>query len=397
MDSSAAVWFDSAWLQANVLALTQTLQLALLWVWHALGGAGDAHGQAAWPFAHRVATETLAIDRGLVRDVAAAAVLSVCAAATAVAALVWRRHRWTCAALAVTVLAWTPWPAASLLLTDAVPTSFHRSPTAFDAASIERGVTLFEAQCAQCHGADGAGDGPRAASLPMWPPRLDGELLWRRLDGEVFWHIQQGLQDRHGRRTMPGYADRLSDGDVWALIDAMKALAAGASVRTQGVWSQPVRVPQVTVRCDDALATRSIDSWHGQRVRIVAAGAAVPAAREDPRLVTIALRAPGSAGDGQAGCVVDSPEAYAAFARIAGTDAPHFVGAQILIDRDGWVRAFGRPGAQVWSQADLLCRASGRAAPAASVAPSADPLGDLIAAIDASPIVSRGQGLAHGL
>ncbi|MGE8574370.1 MAG: cytochrome c, partial [Burkholderia contaminans] len=45
-------------------------QIALARVLHAIGLTGDADGQAAWPWAHRIALETLRIDAGLTRQLA---------------------------------------------------------------------------------------------------------------------------------------------------------------------------------------------------------------------------------------------------------------------------------------------------------------------------------------
>ncbi|CAG9168792.1 hypothetical protein LMG23992_01304 [Cupriavidus laharis] len=58
-----------AWLN-TLLVLLQDAQLTLLRLWHALGLTGDAHGQPAWPWARRIAGETLLIDLGLARQLA---------------------------------------------------------------------------------------------------------------------------------------------------------------------------------------------------------------------------------------------------------------------------------------------------------------------------------------
>ena len=61
-----------------------------------------------------------------------------------------------------------------------------------------RGQAVYQQQCLRCHGADGKGEGVDAPHLPMWPPTLNGSLLWKRLDGELFWRIRHGLQARDG-------------------------------------------------------------------------------------------------------------------------------------------------------------------------------------------------------
>jgi len=385
-------FLSGAGLQNAVLNLAQSAETGSLRVLHVLGLAPDADGQPAWPFASRIATETLGIDADLARQLAwtlACVALAVLLFALGTARRRARPFAWV-AACALVLLA--PWPARSLILTEAQATSFHRSPTGFDAESIAKGLALYQSRCASCHGADGNGEGPLAASLPTWPPRLGGELLWHRAEGDLFGTVMTGMRDRHGVRTMPGFAGTLSDADVWALIDGMKALAAGASIRAESEWIEPVRAPDALVHCADGAHDRPLHALRGDRLRIVAGGAAVPV--EDPRLVTVMLEAPGSApvAARASDCVIRSPAAWAAYAEVSGESPDHFVGTQLLVDRDGWLRAHGAPGKTAWSQGDLLCRST---QPTPTTAASRDGLGDLIAAIDADPVRSSALGIAH--
>jgi len=384
-------------LQNAVLTLAQSAETGSLHVLHALGLAPDVDGQPAWPFASRIATETLGIDAGLARQLAvtlACVALALLLAAWGVARRRARLATWG-AALALVLLA--PWPARSLILTGAQATSFHRSPTGFDAGSVARGLALYQSHCAACHGADGSGEGPLAASLPTWPPRLGGELLWHRAEGDLFGTILWGMRDRHGTRTMPGFAGTLADAEVWALIDGMKALAAGASIHAESAWVEPVRAPDALVQCNDGSPDRRLSTLRRERLRIVAGGgAAIPAA--DPRLVTVVLEAPGAAPPAlsSSDCVIRDAAAWAAYAQVSGASVDRFAGTQFLVDRDGWLRAYGPPGKTAWSRGDLVCRST-RASPTTATAAGAshDGLGDLIAALDADPVRSNALGLAH--
>ena len=67
-------------------------------------------------------------------------------------------------------------------------------------------------------------------------------------------------------------------------------------------------------------------------------------------------------------------------------------GQQLLADRQGWLRARGMPG-RAWSTADLVCRSGPD--PARASAPAPDPLGTLVAAMDADPVVARRGGYPH--
>ncbi|WP_407704128.1 c-type cytochrome [Xylophilus rhododendri] len=383
---------DSEWLNA-LLRLLQAAQSDLLWLLHALRLTGDVHGQPAWPFALRAAGETLIIDLGQARRLAwslacagLAAVLGVVACA-----LVWRWRRAAAglvlAAVALVLLA--PWPDAHVVLTEAVPTSFHQSPTGFTAASVVRGQAVFEQHCAACHGADGRGRGPGAQAQAMWPPDLAGPLLWRRADGDLFWSIAEGLHDREGRGTMPAFGGRLGDDAIWSAIDFMKTQGAGQALQAAGLWPRPVAVPDFAVRCDGG-PPRRIASWRGQRLRIVATGDGAELL-EDGRLVTLRLTAP---GQGAEGCTSDDPDARQALALVAGVAgvAPAaLTGMQFIADRGGWLRTRGLPGKTGWTESDLLCR-TGTGALAAG---TGDGMGALIAVMDAEPVRYVKGGFVH--
>jgi mono/diheme cytochrome c family protein len=363
-------------------------------VLHAFGVTGTVLGQAAWPFASRIATETLLIDRGLARQLAWSLACAVFVLLSLLLGALWRHGRWPVWALALVCALLAPWPPLALVLTDAAPTSFHRSPSTFDAESIARGLALYDTHCASCHGSDGRGEGPAAAALPVWPPTLSAGLLWKRAEGELLWHVLHGMTDRAGTATMPGFAATLDAADAWALLDGMKALSAGDAAQREASWPWPVRAPDIRLSCDDR-APGKLGEWRGQRVRIVAASASAPAPREDPRFVTVVLRREraGAADD----CDATGAAAWRAYASVAGVAENALAGTQFIVDRGGWLRALGRPGQSDWSADSLLCRSE--AAPTdAAPAPRAgtDGLGALIARMDADPVRIDRLGLAHG-
>ena len=348
-----------AWLNA-LLALLQQAQLTLLQAWHALGWTGDLHGQPAWPFAQRIAGETLWIDLGLARQLALTLVAIAIALACLGIAAFWRRRRMAWLGVGALALVLAPWPAPALLLTPAAPTSFHTSPTGFAVRTIAEGASIYRQHCAACHGDDGRGEGPRSASLSRWPPTFASPLLARRAEGELFWHIVAGMRDAQGHATMPAFGSQIGDDQAWAVIDYLKTLAAGTGAATQGNWPIPLRLPDVAVRCGRELPQRLAD-WRGrQRVRVVAfdgAPAALPL--EDPRYRTLLVTRDGAplanVPPFRAGCVAASTEAWPAFARLSGIDAAQLPGTAWLADRDGWLRARALPGQAAWRDADLLC------------------------------------------
>ncbi|CAN7545237.1 c-type cytochrome [Variovorax paradoxus] len=385
---------EADWLNL-LIGLLQGAQLQLLRVLDALGLAQHVHGQPGWPWARRLSGENLLIDLGQARSLAWTLVFVAVAVLALLLSLFWRRSRYYLLALVPMLLIAAPWPESHVVLVPATPASFHASPTGFTAASIAQGRVLYQQNCVACHGADGKGEGPLAASLAVWPPDLSGPLLWRRADGDLLWRILHGTRDAQqgGQPTMPGFAGKLDEADAWALVDYMKAQGAGQSLRALGNWPQPIGLPGMTVRCGSQ-PPRLLASWRGQRVRIVA-GDAAPT--EDPRLVTVLLRPPSSAVATSADCVADSAAAWEALSLIAGTD--QLAGTQLIADRDGWLRARGAPGKAGWSDDDLLCRSERAPAAAAAgqgaAALPADGLGALIARMDAQPVRFVKGGFIH--
>jgi mono/diheme cytochrome c family protein len=388
---------DDGWLNA-LIGLLQGAQVALLQALAALGLVGESHGQPAWPWALKLSGENLLIDLGQARRLAGSLAVVALVVVLLLLAMVWRRRR---VALFVTVplLLWmAPWPDARVVWVAATPASFHRSPSGFTVQSIAQGRTLYAQHCVGCHGVDGRGQGALADARSMSPPNLAGPLLWRRADGDLLWHVMHGMRGRDGAPTMPAFGERLRDDEAWALIDFMKAQAAGETLRATGVWALPAALPDVAVRCDGQ-PPRRLASWRGQRIRLVAQGDAPAdpqAPLEDPRLVTVRLApsAQGASRDG-AGCVVDATEAadaWAAFALVTGT--PSLAGTTLIADRDGWLRARSRPGQAGWSDDDLLCRTD-TAPRAAQTAVVADGLGALIARMDAQPVRYVKGGFVH--
>lgn len=374
------------WLNALLQAL-QFVQSTWLSALYALGITDDSHGAPAWPWAQRIAGENLVIDVALARQfawmLAAIAFAIVCLLLT----VCWRRAwRWlTAAAIGALVLA--PWPSPQLWLTAAVPTSFHTSPTGFTVESIARGARIYAVQCAACHGTDGRGEGPLAATLRRWPPTMASALLSRRADGELFWHVLYGMRDDQGV-TMPGFLGRLSDREVWAALDYMRVLSASAGMAAGGSWPVPIALPSVAVKCTGR-PDRALDAWRGnQRVRVVAVDAAHPPPFEDPRCLTLLIRRDDASAAGpaaapvrkvatvatvttqrtpgdvtplfgtRADCVADAREAWQVFAQIAGASASGLAGTEWLVDRDGWLRALAPAGRRGWADGGLMCTTS---------------------------------------
>ncbi|MDG2538934.1 FTR1 family protein [Dyella jiangningensis] len=123
--------------------------------------------------------------------------------------------------------------ANGLLQAYPVPTSPTRAP------DLSRGATLYQAQCATCHGATGHGDGP--AGLQLTPRPIDFTDQARadqRSALSLYEVITQGVADT----PMVSYKTTLSDDDRWALAYYVGTLAyADASQRGAQAWQQDAR------------------------------------------------------------------------------------------------------------------------------------------------------------
>ena len=95
-----------------------------------------------------------------------------------------------------------------------------KNPVAADEASVKAGKTVWAAECADCHGARGVGDGPGARDLKSPVPDLTKADVWRQSDGELFWKLSTGRGD------MPGFDDMLEESDRWHVLNYARSAFA---------------------------------------------------------------------------------------------------------------------------------------------------------------------------
>jgi len=98
------------------------------------------------------------------------------------------------------------------------------NPLPDSAETMERGKGLYRGKgtCINCHGSEGDGNGPVAAQLSPAPRNFQHHGFWRhRTDGEIFWVIKHGSPGT----SMIGFADQLTDEDIWAVIQYERTFA----------------------------------------------------------------------------------------------------------------------------------------------------------------------------
>lgn len=302
------------------------------------------HVEPVWPFARRPAFDLLA-DPAVRRLVLHAFVPSLIAGVLVLAGRFWRPiFRPALAGLAV-CLVLAGRAVAPLVSVPAHPTTFDTSPTGFAAGSIVRGAGLFAADCAMCHGANARGDGPLAKSLPVPPADLTGTDFWVPLEGDLYWSISRGIAISPGLAAMPAFGKRLSSGQIWSLIEFLKANNAGFSMRTLGRWDHPIALPRFDATCADG-TTIDRGDLHDKVVHIIAADHTVtpPPAPAGIPLATIVLAHGGSVKPAGTACVSRGATAWDAFALLLGEKPGALAGTEVLVDRNGWLRLRWRPG-----------------------------------------------------
>jgi mono/diheme cytochrome c family protein len=106
--------------------------------------------------------------------------------------------------------------AATTARWDKVPPKDHArtNPMAGKAQAVAGGAALYKEHCAQCHGANGLGDGAKK-------PALHSDVIRSASDGDLEWFLRQG-DIGHG---MPSWSN-LPQAQRWQIICYLRSLNA---------------------------------------------------------------------------------------------------------------------------------------------------------------------------
>lgn len=122
--------------------------------------------------------------------------------------------------------------------------------------SVERGARVYRAQCVECHGARGKGDGPKAAHLegPPPPSLADSQLMAAVAPVDVFRRVTIGVPGT----AMPEFEEALSIDDRWAVTAYVMTLSGGSgSIRARGGADAAQVFTVVRRQVDSAVTQRS--------------------------------------------------------------------------------------------------------------------------------------------
>ena len=99
-----------------------------------------------------------------------------------------------------------------------VPANFKSmaNPVAKGEASNKAGKTLYDKNCASCHGKAGLGDGVKARALKTFPGDFSKAEYQDQTDGDHFY------KTKTGRGEMPKYEGKMSDTDIWNVVNYMR-------------------------------------------------------------------------------------------------------------------------------------------------------------------------------
>ena len=101
--------------------------------------------------------------------------------------------------------------------TSTVPAPYagKTNPLGTDAATA--GKSIYDVQCASCHGSGGLGDGPAGQALT--PPAANlVESVSKNADDYFYYRIAEGGTMDPYNSSMPPYKNVLSEDEIWQVV-----------------------------------------------------------------------------------------------------------------------------------------------------------------------------------
>jgi len=104
-----------------------------------------------------------------------------------------------------------------------IPAKFKtaKNPVAANKESTAEGKDLYSKHCKSCHGKDGLGDGPKAATLDASCGDFSTKKFQSLTDGEIFFQITEG------KGKMPSFKKNVPEDNArWSIVNYLRILAA---------------------------------------------------------------------------------------------------------------------------------------------------------------------------
>ena len=98
---------------------------------------------------------------------------------------------------------------------------FAQNPTPDTDATIAAGRTIYQTNCAVCHGSRALGDGPAAFTLSPRPANLQLHMPLHA-QGESFWWMSEGVPGT----GMPAWKEKFGETELWQVVRYLQALAS---------------------------------------------------------------------------------------------------------------------------------------------------------------------------
>ena len=116
------------------------------------------------------------------------------------------------------------WTYARNAAREELPAAFAArvNPRAHDPTAVAEGATIFQGNCASCHGEHADGHGVAAVGLTPPPANFRGsDVLARHSDPYLFYRITEGKPGT----AMPSFRGALAENERWAVIAYLRSLA----------------------------------------------------------------------------------------------------------------------------------------------------------------------------
>lgn len=119
--------------------------------------------------------------------------------------------------------------------------------------------SLFDKNCAACHGSDGKARTPMAGKLPVRPTNLTDYLMESMKDGEIHWVVTHGID-----KNMPAFDETIGETERWQLVLHVRELRSKQRAIEKAKlgpyeWNLPPGFPYPNVPAGNPMTQEKVD------------------------------------------------------------------------------------------------------------------------------------------